>query len=307
MKKLMVIFCLFLLITEANSQSLLPNPFNFNFNESKKTLIKKETNNNNKFFFQGTTAINTTEQLNTSLQASQKFIFTVRLIDQDPRTNERKGFKKSLKNHGLDFTVGMNVLNLKPTGVARDSFDLVSLMFPETGNFGLMLTPSHHWCLISKGNTLHRFSTEVSVSLRQNKVNNVYFKNSLGDTISGPQTQEFGILNYNVMLRYNFFYQPEADFKIDFNLGVYLNSFNLPNEDAQSFNKLFPEDKPLFPTSERSSIQSWGVKMSCGINGFLIFADLRQNFDTKGFDDSNPYKGFVYNAGIAQNINIFMK
>lgn len=209
---------------------------------------------------------------------------------------------------GMDIFIGMNVLNLKPTGITRDSLDLNSLMFPETGTFGVMIAPIFHWYYRKSGNAVHRISSELSYSLRHNKVSNVIQLNSMQDTVFGPAGIEFTVTNINVMpFRYNFHYVPNKDLTVDFNFGIYYHIFNIPNEDASAMNRLFDESNPLFREDKGSYINSIGFKFSCGANGFHIFADIRQNLNTTSLDDGNIYKGMVYNAGIAQNIHIFRK
>jgi hypothetical protein len=300
MKTLLSLTMLFLLIANLTSQTLQSYAFDIAIDQGSKQIKKSDE----RFIFQGTTSVNTTEQLTSSLQGSQQFRFTAIL---SPQGSEGDAEGKLFRECGVNVSVGMNVLNLKPTGVASDSFDLVSLMFPETGNFGLMVSPTLNYLYKNDGNGRHRLSSEISFSLRQNKVNNIFLTSTMGDTLSGPETVEFSILNFNVMpVRYDYSYLTD-DFRFDLSVGLYFNIFNVPNEDAASFNKLYPDDKPLFESTDNSYIQSIGAKLSCTINGFLIFADLRQNIKTKHFLDSNPYKGFVFNTGIAQNLSIFKK
>jgi len=94
---------------------------------------------------------------------------------------------------------------------------------------------------------------------------------------------------------------------VKFSSGFYLNYFNIPNEDATSFNLLFPIDAPLFNSSKSSHIVSAGYKFALDINNFGFYADLRQNFDTNSITDENPFKGFVFNAGFTTKIKIFKK
>ena len=118
----------------------------------------------------------------------------------------------------------------------------------------------------------------------------------------------FTVLNFNVMpFKYSYVYAPDKDFIFTLNMGFYYNFFNIPNEDAKTFNKLFPVDAPMFVSDKASNIQGIGGKVVAGVNGFLFFTDIRYHISTKGFDDSNPFKGTVFNFGIAQNIKIFEK
>ena len=282
-----------------SSQTLGLYPIDFKFESNKFSRYSEPK----RFFLLSATSVNSTESLLTNLQGSQKVNFIARIKTQKDVGQSRKWFRSL----GWDNAIGVNVFNLKPNGIPVDSFDITSLLFPETGNFGFIFTPILHYFLKQNDNTIHRLSAEISFSFRQNRVNDVIQKDSLGvNTVWGPGVVNFTSINYNFMpLRYNFVYQPSEDSKIDFNVGVYANWFNLPDEDASNFNRFYPEKKPLFKDLKNSSIFSLGLKLSCGINGFLVFADLRQNTGPSTLEFSNPLKGFVYNVGIAQNISIF--
>lgn len=303
MKKINLLTLAFILCHVAFGQSLFTNPLPLKFEDNALNFLEAGEKHP-RFFIHGITNLNSTEEMASSIQASQKILLTLLVRKQEIGVKGKKG----LINSGLDFTIGMNVLNLKPTGIDKDSFDLASLMFPETGNFGFMINPAWHWRLRKESDHSHRYSSEISFSLRHNKVNQVPIRNSNGDKMGDPENIDFSVLNLNLMpIRYNFYYQPEKDFKVELNLGLYYNLFMIPNEDAASFNKMFPTDKPLLDQNGKVNISSLGFKTTCGFNGFMLFADLRYNLKTQAFEDNNPYKGFIFNAGFAQNLSLLSK
>lgn len=277
--------------TNAQSLSLVPSEVSFD-NTNKLSL---NTSSSPRLFIHGLSSINTTQQIASSIQASQSLKFTARLKEQ---TTDEKG---------LDLTASFNILHLNPTGIQRDSFDITSLMFPESGNTGLMIAPAWHWHQTQdeSANILHRFSSELSFSIRQNRIDGVIQKRLDGSSVSEAQNLKFTVININLMpINYGFNYLRDKDTKFNFNIGAYFNHFNVPNEDAKNFNKLFPLEDPLF-NDKTSRIESIGFKFSVGLNGFLFFSDVRYNFNSNSFEDENPFKGTVFNAGIAQNISIF--
>lgn len=268
----------------SEAQSLLSSPF--------RPAASKH------FYLFGSTAINTTDQLISSLQGSQKFLGTFILKPQD------EGWGAL----GIDATVGINALNLKPNNVDKDSIDINSLIFPETGNFGFMFTPTLHYYRSSDQNATYRVSAEASIALRQNAAT-LNTRDSAGNIVSS-ENAEFSVLNWNVMpVKFTYIYHPadDADFEAIFSMGVYYHFFNIPNEDAKNFNKLFPVTDPVFLNSKGSSIHSLGCKFSISINKFMFYTDMRHNFSNTNIASNNPLTGFVFNAGFATNFIVFSK
>lgn len=297
MKKLLLSFLCLLFLQQVKSQ-FLESSLAIS-SQLKRTIGEGVVDEKSKRFFMfGQSTINSTADLINQLQGSQKLNFTAVLKQQ----KEGKG----LGNTGIDLSMSFNILNLKPNGISRDSFDLTSLMFPETGNAGFMIAPSWNWSILPNESGGHRWATEASFSLRQNSVDNLLPAN---DSLSSKlEDIRFAVLNFNFMpIKYSFLYESEEDFKFTLNMGIYWNFFNIPNEDASMFNKLFPEDAPMFPGNNQSNVKSVGFKCAAGINGLLFFTDIRYNYSTKGFNDENPFKGTVFNFGIAQNLAIFQK
>lgn len=153
---------------------------------------------------------------------------------------------------------------------------------------------------------LHKLSWEASLALRQNKVNNVNITDSTG-TIIGSETIDFSLININVTpLKYTLHYEKE-DITTWLSASVYGHYFNVPNEDAANFNKIFEETVFTNTDGSNSRIYAIGGKISGGINGFEFYADMRNNFTPKTLSNENPYKGFVFNAGFATNLVIFSR
>ena len=261
------------------------------------------TDDNKFFYLYGTSAINSSQELIESATASQKF-------------SGRFDLKKPVDGSGFNFftgysaSIGMNVINLKPADVDKDSIDLISLMFPETGNFGFMgsLGATYFYNEYSDHKT-NAISCDITFCLRQAKVSNIPQYDSVGNFIES-QTINFSVLNFNIMpFKYTWRYKPDANFKAEISIGLYYHFFTIPKEDARDFNKLFPVNEPLFDVNKTSVIRAIGIKIAASINDFIIFADLRNNYvrDEILVPDNNPFKGFVFNAGFATDLVIFSR
>ena len=276
--------------------SIMKNPSDSNIVRLKSDTTLK------RIFIYGGGSVNTSSDLTSSLSATQKF--AARYVFAP--FVERKIKNWSGWGIGLTGMISMNTLNLEPTGVSKDSIDFVSLMFPETGNAGFIFGPELTYFMKEKNGVYHQFACEISGSLRQNKVNNVLVIDSIGQ-VAASETVNFSLININIMpIKYTFHYQPEANLSTWFNWGLYYNFFNVPNEDAANFNRIFNE--PMFDDEgEDSNINSIGMKISGGINGFEFFADLRYNVTTSGLQNDNPFKGMVFNAGFATSVTVFSK
>ncbi|NOT38756.1 MAG: hypothetical protein HOP11_15385 [Saprospiraceae bacterium] len=292
-KLLMYLGILSITINLSFSQSLSTLPLGLDLNSTGDAF---STDKEKRFYFQGLTSANSTESIIEDLQGSQKFNFSYRLMNS-------KNSGKLFNGVGLDVSLGANLLNINPKVSSRDSFDLYSLMFPETGNYGVIFNPSITYYSKIIGNVAHRISGEFSYSFRGNRLD----KLSLTDTFDNDIF--FNITNINIIpFRYNFYYQPEKNLKVNFSIAAYWNFFNIPNDETDDFNKIFAKENPFFLKAKRSNINSYGFKLSCGINGFLLFADIRQNYGLDiNINESHKVKGFVYNVGVAQNINLFEK
>jgi hypothetical protein len=267
------------------------------FQESYDSLL----DTNHRFFLISLTSLNSSKEFVDNLQGSQNLSFIIRPIVQN---TSNQGLKKC----GLDLYGGINILHLKPQGLATDSLDLRSLLFPEAGNFGFMIAPILHWKITQTKNVIHRFSTELSYSFRQNKLKNSLQYDSLGNPLSESLDLNFTTITWNIIpVRYNMKYSPNKDLVVDFNLAPYFNLLNIPNEDVNTFNRIFPKENPVFEPDERSFISGIGLKMSCSINGFMLFADVRQNFNVKKYESNTGLTGMIFNVGFAQNLNIISK
>ncbi len=295
MKKILLVISI-LSITLGNSQGVIVPHFSNDHSRTKAL----ESSAEERIFLSGIAAANTTsKELSNSLQGSQNISLTGRIIPQKKMNFKGDSVKSFFTKSGLDFTFGINMLHVKPTTVSEDTFDLNSLMFPEAGNFGIVFSPAWHWFLSSKSGVNHRLSSEFYFYLRQNSVNNI-----MNSITKNTEDVTFTVLNYTISpIRYSFSYSPNDDLQFLISIAPYWNRFNLPNEDANKFNVFFPSDT-LFKKDARSHIDGLGVKVSASINGFTLYADIRQNRSTKNLSDDNPYKGFVFNVGIAQNLNI---
>ena len=186
------------------------------------------------------------------------------------------GSKKKFK-----INMGVNLLNANPSkGIKKDSVDFNSMMFPETGNFGYLFSPS-----------LLLFESE-------NKENSVWLESSFAYrkvAVDSPAVS-FKTLSYNMGIKYQWDYIMEDENRITFTLMPYLNFFNIPNEDVKKFKSLIND--PIFQkTNTGAMIPSIGVKNTMQYKNFLFFFDLRYNMKTNDLDDENPFKGTKVNVG----------
>lgn len=177
--------------------------------------------------------------------------------------------------------MGVNLLNANPSkGIKRDSVDFNSLMFPETGNFGYLFSPSFR--LNKNGNKENNYWIEASFAYR--KV-----------AVDSPSIS-FKAVSYNIGVKYEWDYVMEDDNRITFSLMPYFNFFNIPNEDVKKFKSLIKD--PLFENTNRGAvIPSFGVKNSMQYKNFIFFFDIRYNMKTSDLDDDNPIKGTKVNVG----------
>lgn len=287
----------------------LPSLLPISLQELAKTTIKStddspEESNTDvpRFYLYGSATINTTEGLAESLTGSQKF--AARYVLRPHVTGSEKDNTNS--KVGINATISINTLNLRPTGVSIDSIDFISFMFPETGNAGFIFGPEVTYFQQTNSNHQHSFSGEASFALRQNKVNNVGIYDSAG-VLTGSETIDFSLINLNVTpIKYTFQYQKD-DLLTWLSLSAYYHYFNVPNEDATNFNKIFDEQVFDDLNGKNSRINAIGGKISGGVNGFEFYADMRNNFTPNTLSDKNPYKGFVFNAGFATSLVVFKR
>jgi len=185
------------------------------------------------------------------------------------------------KEKRFRINIGVNLLNANPsTGVKRDSVDFNSLMFPETGNFGYLFSPSYR---LSKTG-IKESSLWVEGSFAYRKV-----------AVDSPAIS-FKALSYNLGIKYVWDYLLQDENRITFSFMPYFNLFNIPNEDVKKFKSLIKD--PLFEnTNHGAMIPAIGVKNSMQYKNFIFFFDIRYNMKTSDLDDENPMKGTKVNIG----------
>lgn len=189
-------------------------------------------------------------------------------------------FFPSLKRN-FKINMGVNLLNANPpTGIKRDSVDFNSLMFPETGNFGYMFSPS------------------LRLAKPWNGENSIWLEGSFAYrkvAVDSPSIS-FKTLSYNVGIKYQWDYIMKDTNRLIFTIMPYWNYFNIPDEDVRKFKSLI--DDPLFDkTNNGAEIQSIGVKNTVQYKNFIFFFDLRYNMQTKDLDEDNPLRGTKVNVG----------
>lgn len=195
-------------------------------------------------------------------------------------------------NSRLKINMGANLLNANPSkGIKKDSVDFNSLMFPETGNFGFMFSPSFRiWPWASSENAEHSLHIDGTYSYR--KV-----------AIDSPDVS-FKINSVNLGIKYMWDYKnddPEKHFT--FTLLGYWNLFNVPDEDVRKFNSIM-SDSVFAKVSKGAEIYSVGLKTTVQYKQFIFFADLRRNIRTKQLDDNNPFKGTKFTIGFATSLRL---
>ncbi len=181
--------------------------------------------------------------------------------------------------------LGANLLFANPGKVKKDSIDLSSLNFPETGNFALLFSPSYSFRIFKGKDDTRRHWLIPEFDFAYRKV-----------SIDSPSIG-FKVVNYTLGLKYLFQFNGESD-TLAFSLMPYLNLLNIPREDVTNF-KSFVSDSLFLPNSKKADIKSWGIKLILQYKSFLFFADMRHNMHTTGFSDSNPLKGTLFNVGFA--------
>ncbi|MBP9083693.1 MAG: hypothetical protein KBH11_11505 [Bacteroidia bacterium] len=244
------------------------------------TLLKDETAT---IIFSGASSLNSSEELK-SFSGSNRVLAFIQLT------------------RILDVSITYNLAAVKPQSIARDSIDLISLMFPEAGTTGFTFGSR---IKIVTGNkqkskaTTHNLSGTGEFSFKQTKFNNT-LTDSTGNLVDGG-TKEFSALNFNFGFKYLYTYEPpnQPETPLTFGIATYMNIFNIPNEDEESFQLIFQDS-----FKKRSLITSVGAKISLQYRGYVLFGDFRQNIDTKNFKNENRFKGFVYNIGTLINTDL---
>ncbi len=180
MKTSILLFIAFVFALQFNTQSL----------QSIESINEPET-----FILYGNSTLSSTEDIVNSLSASQKITAEIIFKKLDPNSTGLKG---------LSGLFSINAINLEPNSVSKDSIDLVSLMFPETGNTGFLLAPRFYW-KTKDINANHNWiiNSEISISLRQSKIKDLANADSMG--VSTNSEINFSVLNFNFM-PFNFTY-----------------------------------------------------------------------------------------------------
>lgn len=254
-----------------------------------------------RFYLLTATTINTTEDFASSITGAQRFAAKWVLKPYVYGSN------KQSDSLGLDLCVSMNAINLRPSGVVKDSIDLIGLMFPGPGNSGFIIGPQLTWKNFKKSRIQHSLVTELTFSLRQSNIENILIKS---DTLETTMTESisFSVLNYNIMpMKYTFSYSASDNFSTWISIGPYINIFNIPDEDAMNFNKLFDSSPIFIHPDKKSNIVSLGVKVSGGIEGFEFYVDLRNNFAEIDVSNENVYKGFIFNFGFSTTLQLLSR
>lgn len=193
--------------------------------------------------------------------------------------------------------VGANLLNVNPARAKKDSVDFNSLMFPETGNFGVLITPSYRISLNIDSNA-NDFSLTPFYEFAYRRI-----------SIDSPDLS-FKVYNHTFGIGLQWHYKPdENDDKkeIIITANPYWHLFNIPVEDVKSFTS-FINDTLFEKAAVRNKIvnvNSFGFKLTLQYSNFIFFADFRRNMHTDNLADNDPFKGGAVNVGFITSFKIF--
>jgi len=190
--------------------------------------------------------------------------------------------------------VGANLLFANPgSPVKKDSIDINSLMFPETGRFGALISLLNKFSLNSPASTgeirNHYIVPQFSFAYR--KV-----------LIDSPSIN-FKVLNYNFGLKYELDALTKDSDNVSLTVMPYFNLFNIPDEDVKNFDKLV-NDTLFTNANKHAEINAYGIKTTLQYKSFLFFFDIRHNMKTSQLSDDDPFKGTRVNVGFSTIFNI---
>jgi hypothetical protein len=192
--------------------------------------------------------------------------------------------------------IGANLLNVNPSKVKKDSVEFNSLMFPETGNFGVLITPSYRFKLYDNEDQ-GTISLIPFYEFAYRKV-----------SVDSPQLS-FKVYNHTAGCGLQWHYKPdEANEKNELTVTVspYWHLFNIPVEDVKNFTT-FVNDT-LFAKAaldqKKIRVSSFGIKLTAQYSNFIFFADFRKNRHSEDLPDGDPFKGGAVNIGFLTSFRI---
>lgn len=196
---------------------------------------------------------------------------------------------------GLNIGIGANLLNVHPSKVKKDSVDFNSLMFPETGNFGVLITPS--WRFKLKGDDKNRSSFIPFYEFAYRKV-----------AVDSPQLS-FKVFNHTIGCGLEWHYKPDADNEkndVTINVSPYWHLFNIPAEDVKNFTTFVNDTLFAKAALEQKKIRvgSFGIKFTAQYSNFIFFADFRRTRHSEDLSDGDPFKGSAVNVGFLTSFKI---
>lgn len=230
------------------------------FEKLKKDLANLRSKGSSVYFY-GLSTLSSSEDLSTAYTASGRLAVKVMPI------------------RALSLTLGINAINVDPQkGVDKDSLDVKALLFPETGNFGILFNPS----------LLLYSTTPIETDLDENSTNVVYhswsfegsfaYRNNLvnfkGNDTLPEEKITFENVNWTAGFKYSYFKRIDKENNISFSLTAYYSAFNVPQEGVANFYKVLND--PIFKEKNtRGVINGFGAKTEVQYNNFILFADVR--------------------------------
>ena len=190
--------------------------------------------------------------------------------------------------------IGANLLFANPgSPVKRDSIDINSLMFPETGRFGALIS------------VLNKFPLNQPWANEQARNHYLIpqFSFAYRKVLIDSPSINFKVLNYNFGLKYELDALTKDSANVSFTIMLYFNLFNIPDEDVNNFDKIV-NDTLFTNANKHAEINAFGVKTTLQYKSFLFFFDIRHNMKTNQFSDGDPFKGTRVNVGFSTIFNI---
>lgn len=193
--------------------------------------------------------------------------------------------------------LGANLLFANPgSAVKKDSVDINSLMFPETGKFGALIS------------LLNKFS--LSSCADNGEIRNHYlvpqFSFAYRKVLIDSPSINFKVLNYNFGLKYELDAVTRDSDNVSLTIMPYFNLFNIPDEDVKNFDQLV-NDTLFTNANKHAEINAYGIKTTLQYKSFLFFFDIRHNKKTSQLSDDDPFKGTRVNVGFSAIFNIPLK
>ncbi len=182
-------------------------------------------------------------------------------------------------------------------------------------NFGFNVNASNTDSLISNAFLFpdvgkNSFSGNIVFNVALGNTPNYYlispFYEFANKSIKGrnnDSTRTFYTLNSSFGVNLQYLFVDGSD-KVSFAVSPYLASVNVPDPGKQDYRYLFTGDEN---SQLKTTVKSWGVKVTFQYNYFQIFSDFRTVYGNETDIPIKGIRGFHPNIGIVLNAEIFEK